>query len=65
MKRILISSVLSIALFMSGIAQNAVSPKLGRDPLKKVIASMTLEEKAALVVGTGMRMPCGPPPSPD
>jgi len=65
MKRILISSVLSIALFMSGIAQNAVSPKLGRDPLKKVIASMTLEEKAALVVGTGMRMPGGPPPSPD
>ena len=65
MKRILISSVLSIALFMSGIAQNAVSPKLGKDPVKKVIAAMTLEEKAALVVGTGMRMPGGPPPSPD
>jgi beta-glucosidase len=36
---------------------------LGKDPVKKVIAAMTLEEKAALVVGTGMRMPGGPPPS--
>jgi beta-glucosidase len=63
MKRILISSVLSIALFMSGIAQNAVGPKLGKDPVKKVIAAMTLEEKVSLVVGTGMRMPGGPPPA--
>jgi beta-glucosidase len=65
MKKILISSVLSIALLMSGFAQNAIGPKLGKDPVKKIIAAMTLEEKAALVVGTGMRMPGGPPPSPD
>ena len=63
MKRILISLVMSIAIFISGISQNAVAPKLGKDPVKKVIAAMTLEEKAALVVGTGMRMPGGPPPS--
>jgi beta-glucosidase len=63
MKRILISLLMSIAIFMSGNSQNAVAPKLGKDPVKKVIAAMTLEEKAALVVGTGMRMPGGPPPS--
>ena len=63
MKRILISLVMSIAIFISGISQNAVAPKLGKDPVKKVIAAMTLEEKASLVVGTGMRMPGGPPPS--
>lgn len=31
-------------------------PQLGKDPVKKVIAAMTLEEKAYLVVGTGMRL---------
>lgn len=31
-------------------------PQLGKDPVKKVIAAMTLEEKAILVVGTGMFM---------
>ena len=39
MKKILISSVLSIAFFLSGIAQNSISPKLGKDPVKKVIAA--------------------------
>src|SRR5664279_2463988 len=62
MKRILISLVLSIAFLLSGISQISVVPKLGKDPVKKVIAAMTLEEKASLVVGTGMRMPGGPPP---
>jgi len=63
MKRILFSLVLCIAFIISGYAQNAAAPKLGKDPVKKVIAAMTLEEKAALVVGTGMKMPGGPPPS--
>lgn len=63
MKIFLISSVLSIVFLLSGIAQNSVVPKLGKDPVKKVIAAMTLEEKASLVVGTGMRMPGGPPPA--
>jgi beta-glucosidase len=49
---------------MSGSAQST-SPKLGKDPVKKIISAMTLEEKAALVVGTGMRMPGEPSPSPD
>jgi beta-glucosidase len=63
MKRLLISSILCLALFISGFAQTATGPRLGKDPVKKVIAAMTLEEKAALVVGTGMSMPGGPPPS--
>lgn len=31
-------------------------PQLGNSPIKEVIAAMTLEEKAALVVGTGLKM---------
>lgn len=38
------------------------SPQLGKAPLKEVIAAMTLEEKAALVVGTGLKMGNPPPP---
>jgi beta-glucosidase len=54
--------VLAIFIF-SGIACMAQSlPQLGKDPVKKVIGSMTLEEKASLVVGTGMRFG-GPAPS--
>ena len=41
-------------------AQN--TPRLGRDPLRDVIAAMTLEEKAGLVVGVNaMRRPAGAP----
>jgi len=54
---------------LSSPAQQVQAPKLGIAPLKDVIAAMTLEEKAALVVGTGMRMarpPAGAsaPPAP-
>jgi beta-glucosidase len=63
MKRILIASVLSVSFVISGNSQTGNTPKLGKDPVKKVIAAMALEEKAALVVGTGMLMPGGPPPS--
>lgn len=34
-------------------------PQLGKDPMKDVIAAMTLEEKAKLVVGAGFHMPGG------
>jgi beta-glucosidase len=37
-------------------------PQLGKDPIKKVIAAMTLEEKAKLLVGAGRGF--GPPPPP-
>ncbi|MGQ9621568.1 MAG: glycoside hydrolase family 3 C-terminal domain-containing protein [Bacteroidales bacterium] len=49
-----------VALFLNAGAQQL--PQLGKDPVKKVISAMTLEEKVALVVGAGMRMP-GLPPS--
>jgi hypothetical protein len=65
MKKILITLVLLGSFLLPGNSQTGNAPKLGKDPVKKVIAAMTLEEKAALVVGTGMRMPGGPPPSPD
>jgi beta-glucosidase len=63
MKRILTASVLLVFLVLSGYSQAGNTLKLGKDQVKKVISAMTLEEKAALVVGTGMRMPGGPPPS--
>ena len=63
MKRILVSSVLCISILFSGNAQNAKTAVLGKDPVKKVISAMTLEEKVVLIVGTGMRMPGGPPPA--
>lgn len=63
MKKILVITVLLALMLLSGFSQTAKGPVLGKDPVKKVIAAMTLEEKAALVVGTGMRMPGGPPPS--
>jgi|GEM_PF-5917121 len=50
---------MAAAICLTASSQTAVAPKLGKDPVKKVIAAMTLEEKAALVVGTGMRMPGG------
>ncbi len=36
--------------------QTSAAPQLGKSPLKQVIAAMTLEEKAQLVVGMGMNM---------
>jgi beta-glucosidase len=38
------------------ISFSQTAPQLGKDPVSKVIAAMTLEEKASLVVGMGMRM---------
>jgi beta-glucosidase len=38
-------------------AQTQKAPQLGKSPLKDVIAAMTLEEKAKMVVGNGFRMP--------
>lgn len=40
----------------SSPAQKAQAPQLGQAPIIDVVAAMTLEEKASLAVGTGMRM---------
>jgi len=50
-------------LFMAAQTQKAL-PQLGREPVKQVIAAMTLEEKAKLVVGNGFRMPGAGPQGP-
>ncbi|OFY43594.1 MAG: glycosyl hydrolase [Bacteroidetes bacterium RBG_13_44_24] len=41
---------------MGLISFSQTAPQLGKDPVAKVIGAMTLEEKASLVVGMGMRM---------
>jgi beta-glucosidase len=61
MKKIIVLFILAVLFSIPGNSQSAALPKLGKDPVKKVIAAMTLEEKASLVVGTGMRMGGAPP----
>jgi len=52
--KIFVFSVL-FSIGLISVAQTV--PQLGKDPVAKVIAAMTLEEKVAIVVGGGMRMP--------
>ncbi len=64
MKKTLLLLLFMVFVFsMTANSQTGAAPKLGKDPVKKVIAAMTLEEKAGLVVGTGMRWPGGAPPA--
>ena len=55
------NSTLSILFLLtnlfSALAQTQSPPQLGRSPVKEVIAAMTLEEKANLVVGNGFYIP--------
>jgi beta-glucosidase len=57
MKKLLSSVILiSVSFFtVKSIAQTA--PQLGKASVKDVVAAMTLEEKAKLVVGNGFNMP--------
>jgi beta-glucosidase len=52
---------LSMCLLISGVHLSAQTnkdlPQLGKNSIREVIAAMTLEEKAKLVVGNGFRMP--------
>ncbi len=61
MKKKLFTLIILISVGLSCLAQT--NPQLGKDPVAKVIAAMTLEEKANLVVGMGMRFgaPANPP----
>ena len=51
--------LISINLFAAAFAQ---TPQLGKNSIKEVIAAMTLEEKAKLLVGNGFKMPGQNPP---
>ncbi len=55
-KRILFLSILFLGICACQQRDTIPTPKLGKAPVKEVIANMTLEEKAGLVVGTGMDM---------
>ena len=50
MKKVFLSASLLVLLTAHG--QN--TPQLGKDPIDKVIAAMTTEEKVSLLIGTGM-----------
>jgi len=52
-------SLLLASISMYSRVYADVAPQLGKAPLAEVIAAMTLEEKALLVVGTGMDLPPG------
>jgi len=58
---LIVSLCILYAGAISSPGQKAQAPQLGKASIKEVIEAMTLEEKASLVVGTGMRM--GSPPS--
>ena len=62
MKNLIASTLLIILLLGSFVPAQRV-PQLGKDDLKRVIAAMTVEEKAKLLVGMGMNVPIpGLPP---
>lgn len=62
MKYFFLSLVFLLPLIAS--AQTKELPKLGKNSINEVIAAMTLEEKAHLVVGNGFRMPGAAPQGP-
>lgn len=49
--------ILLFAIAVCTVTTGQQLPQLGKDPVKKVVAAMTLEEKVSLVVGAGMRLP--------
>ena len=55
--------MLAAVKFISAQTEKAL-PQLGKNSNKEVIAAMTLEEKAKLLVGNGFRMPGGRPQGP-
>jgi beta-glucosidase len=59
MKKILITLTIFLSLGITSYSQTL--PQLGKAPVKSVIAAMTLEEKANLVVGVSMRRQVLPP----
>ncbi|MDF2431876.1 MAG: beta-glucosidase, partial [Mucilaginibacter sp.] len=52
-KKVIALPLLLLAATLTVKAQQSNMPQLGKNPLKEVIAAMTLEEKATLVVGAG------------
>jgi beta-glucosidase len=59
--------LVAFACVALGWAQPAAAPQLGKSKLQDVVAAMTAEEKAKLLVGMGMKLdfPGGPPIDPE
>jgi beta-glucosidase len=57
MKNKIFTLIFALAVGIMSFAQTA--PQLGKDPVSEVIGAMTIDEKASLVVGMGMRMNFG------
>lgn len=53
---------LLVVIVTSVLSVHAQTPRLGKNSIKEIIAAMTLEEKAKLVVGNGFHMPGMKPP---
>jgi beta-glucosidase len=62
MKWIISAIAVTLMLHTVGHAQETL-PQLGKASVKQVVAAMTLEEKAKLVVGMGFKLPGMPPPA--
>lgn len=54
MKKIRLIFLLPILLFFCSFTIEEIPPQLGKSPISDIIAAMTLEEKARILVGTGM-----------
>jgi beta-glucosidase len=57
MKAVALVAVAALSLLTFGLSAGKEAPQLGKGTIKKVIAAMTLEEKAYFVTGTGMTLP--------
>lgn len=51
MNKLLMGACLTMAM---QVGHSQTLPQLGKDPIEKIVAAMTAEEKVSLLVGTGM-----------
>lgn len=51
MNKLLMGTCLTMAM---QVGHSQTLPQLGKDPIEKIVAAMTAEEKVSLLVGTGM-----------
>ena len=61
MKEKIFTLIITFVLGYNTFAQ--IAPQLGKDPVKSVIAAMSLDEKVMVIIGSGMRIPGTPPES--
>ncbi|WP_347158068.1 glycoside hydrolase family 3 C-terminal domain-containing protein [Pontibacter chitinilyticus] len=64
MKYTTLAVLLLLPLFSFAQGQKKTAPQLGKAPIQDVVAALTLEEKAKLVVGNGFSMPGVTPQGP-